>query len=246
MLSQNILQAQAPLLTNITQAVRMLHEINKSMINKQELAEQHRLLFNRLRLQIAVGSKRKPEGHGTHFNNIILRSFTRMHSTRYRLPIGDIIISYEAGSGSDRSLSGDYEYTGWLKWEFHAAPWLSHTAITTKALLHIRSPDCGLYVTPTITRNLTVSIDLSDSHPVWGCIDNGDILGIQKMLCSGYVRVNDTHGGSGRTLLHYTCDFQGRYWEQKSNNWATSQYIEIMKTLISAGADCNSLDFYRR
>jgi len=224
----------------------MLHEINESMINKQELAEQHRLLFNRLRLQIAVGKQRKPEGQGTRLSNIIFQSFTRMHSTRYRLLIGDIIISYGAGSGSDHRLSGDYEYAGWLNWEFRAAPWLSRTAITTKALLHIRSPNCGLYLTPTITRNLTVSIDLSDSHPVWGCIDNGDILGIQKMLSSGYVKVNDRHGGCGRTLLHYTCDFQGRYWKQKSSNWATSQHIEIMKRLIAAGADCNSLDFYRR
>ena len=123
MLSQNILQAQATLLTNLTQAVRMLHEINESMINKQELAEQHRLLFNRLRLQIAVGKQRKPEGQGTRLSNIIFQSFTRMHSTRYWLLIGDIIISYGAGSGSDHRLSGDYEYAGWLNWEFRAAPW---------------------------------------------------------------------------------------------------------------------------
>ncbi|KAF8243910.1 hypothetical protein K440DRAFT_32037 [Wilcoxina mikolae CBS 423.85] len=236
-----IIHAQVPVMENLRQTVRMLDQINTSMVKKEELAENHELLLPRMVPGMAVRQPRRNGRQRTTISNTIQWSNAAIYrsNSRYHLPIGDLVISYGViRKAADRSTPDDYEYGTFIKWELHAAPWLSRRAITTKTMLHIQSADYGLYMTPTITRNLTMSIDLSDSHPVWRCIDDGDILGVQKLLDSGYVRINDRCAGSGMTLLHYICDFEVR-------NYVLSQHMEIIKMLIDAGADCNSLEFYR-
>ena len=149
---------------NLRHTVRILDQINTFMVKKDELAENRRLLLPRMIPEMAVRQPRRSGRQRTSNivqwpNSVIYRS-----SSRYHLPLGDIVISYGVTlKATDRSISDDYEYGTCIKWEFHAAPWLSHRAITTETILHIQNADYGLYMTPTITRNLTMSIDLSDS-----------------------------------------------------------------------------------
>jgi ankyrin repeat protein len=101
----------------------------------------------------------------------------------------------------------------------------------------------GLTMTPTITRSLTMAVDLSKHHPLWKSIDNGDILGVYQLLESGSVRLDDRYGSSGVTPLHYICYFG---FPRTNPRGRLSQQIEILKMLITKGADCDSLDYYGR
>lgn len=169
-----------------------------------------------------------------------------MNNSRYRLSIGcigDVFVSYGVVSNSaDRGLPEQYEYEARVKWEFHVAAWFLHRVITTEVNVQIGSMG-GLAMTPAITRSLTMAVDLSEHHPLWKTIDNGDILGVYQLLESGSVRLDDRHGRFGTTLMHYICYFG---LSRKNSLRRLSQQIELLKMLITKGADCDSLDYYGR
>jgi len=173
------------------------------MITKQEFVEHQRAKLHHMRPRMDIGRPAVPRKayRFADLNSVV--STVKMRHTTYCLGVGQIKVSYGLGStDSEHDSSKQVQYAIGGSWEFHPAPWLSHKSIITDAILLMR---CELeLIQPTIKHTLKTTIVLSNSHPVWGCIQQSDFQGFQRLLTTGAIRPDDTNA-RGETLLHYVC-----------------------------------------
>jgi hypothetical protein len=180
------------------QVVQTVTDIKDTMLTKVEFSERRGTSRCMRRPRLNIGNPIRT--HNQKAGLLVLLS--KVTITRYNLPIGTIVVSHGEQS-SDQDTCSSEKYTIGGRWEFHPASWLSHKSIITEAILAIRSRT--ELARPTINATLTCKVALSDENPVWGCIHNADIVGVQRLLSSGAVRINDTDTTDGLSLLHAVC-----------------------------------------
>ena len=153
------------------------------MVTKQEFAEHH----NRLRLSL------KPCPHAPQSAPSLaqdtLASSVVMSYADYYLPLGRISLSYGWQSREPDKHGADEECLLAGRWCFDPAPWVSYQSIDIRARLLVQF---GEYSRPRITPSLAFSVCVSEDHPVWECIKEGDLMGVRRLLSSGSIGVNDT------------------------------------------------------
>ena len=153
------------------------------MVTKQEFAEHH----NRLCLTL------KPCSHAPQSAPSIaqdtLTSSVVMSYANYYLPLGRIFLSYGRQSREPDKHGADEECLLVGRWGFNPASWVSYQSIEIRARLLVQF---GEYSRPRITPSLTFSVCVSEDHPVWECIREGDLMGVRRHLSSGSIGVNDT------------------------------------------------------
>ena len=166
------------------------------MVTKKEFTERH----NELRLMLKPYTPTPDDLPSTRTrtqDSDMLISSVVMSYANYYLPLGRISLWYgsrfrepdQHGADGGSLLAGS--------WDFNPAPWVAYRSIGIRARLLVQF---GERSKPRITPSLTASVCVSDSHPVWECVENGDLVGVQKHLSDGSIRVNDTTTW-GETLL---------------------------------------------
>ena len=187
----NIYRAQAPTIATLAKIDAATATITKQL---QESAECHSVL--RLRLNPCMESPYIPQSTRPPTHDTLVSSVVMTYADYY-LSLGIISLSYgwgfrkpdEHGTNEELSMAG--------RWDFNPASWVSYQSIRIQARLLVQF---GELSKPRITPSLTVRMCVSDYHPVWECIRNGDLMGVQRHLSSGSIGINDTNL-HGRTLL---------------------------------------------
>ena len=167
------------------------------MVTKQQFADHH----NALRLML------KPCTHAPHSlqsarsmvqDSDMLISRVVLSYANYYFTLGRISLTYGWRSREPDGYAADGESLLAGEWDFKPALWVSYHSMRIQARLLIQF---GGYSKPRITPSLTVRVCVSKDHPVWECIKQGDLIGVQRHLSTGSIGVNDT-ALSGRTLLY--------------------------------------------
>ena len=187
----NIYRAQAPAFAALTGIDATTVAITKQL---QESVEYHS--ESRLRLKSCTESLYTPQSaHST--TEAMLVSGVVMSYACYYLSLGQISLSFGWGSRKQVQNVTDEEFSLVGRWDFNPASWVSYRSIGIQARLLARF---GELSKPRITPSLTARVCVSESHPVWGCIRNGDVMGIQRHLSTKSIGINDTTL-KGSTLL---------------------------------------------
>ena len=200
----NIYRAQAPAIATLTKIDTATATITKQL---QKSEECHSVL--RLGLKPHMESPYTPQS--THpLTQDTLVSSVVMSYANYYLSLGIISLSYGWGSRKQDEHGSEEELLVAGQWDFNPASWVSYQSIGIQARLLVRF---GELSKPKITPNLTVRVCVSEGHPVWECIRNGDLTGVQRHLSSGSIGINDTNL-RGRTLLQEV----GYYFNQSATD----------------------------
>ena len=187
----NIYRAQAPTIATLTKIDAATATITKQL---QESAECHSVL--RLRLNPCMESPYIPQSTRPPTHDTLVSSVVMTYADYY-LSLGIISLSYGWGSRKSDKHETDEEFSVAGRWDFNPASWVSYRSIGIQARLLVQF---GELSKPRITPSLTVRACVSESHPVWECIGNGDLMGLQRHLTCGSIGINDTNLW-GTTLL---------------------------------------------
>ena len=199
-----IYRVQTPVITTLARVGKILGDVNTTMVTGRGLAGHHNKL--RLMLKPLIHSPHAPQSTlSNHMAEYMLVSTVVLSYDNYYLPLGrislylprnwryreaDQYVAYE-----ESSLAG--------QWVFEPASWASYRSIRTRARLLAQF---GEYSKPRITPGLTFRVSVSEYHPVWKCIEGGDLMGVRRHLSIGSIGVNDTTllgpiGANNTTLL---------------------------------------------
>ena len=196
-----IYRAQAPIITTATQVAQIVDRVNATMVTKQEFAD-HR---NRLRLMLkpCIQNPHAPQSTlSTAQDSDILTSGVVMSYANYYFPLGRISLWCGWRSRETGQHATDEESLLVGRWDFNPASWVSYRSMQIQARLLVQF---GEYSKPRVTPNLTFRVCVSDDHPVWECIQGGDLAGVQRHLSIRSIGVNDTTLW-GETLLNKVGD----------------------------------------
>lgn len=210
----------------LTDVLQQVDQIKGTMVTKDDLVRQQGIL-------LAKAQPRHIDGQGrtqnTHSEMILTTTINWNRQTVYELPVGTLKFTY--GWGVEKS-SQEREYSARGSWEFQPASWFSHRAFLTEAALRIQC--IGQLVRPSLKVNLRAAVVLSDDHPIFRCIDDGDVKGVRQLLDDHAFGAEDTNR-HGYTIIHSAAS-------HISSNLSSANVqgtIEILRLLINIGVDCN-------
>ena len=188
----SIYRAQAPAIAALTKIDATTTVITKQLLKSIEC---NRVL--RLRLRPCIESSYTPHSIHPPTQDTLVSSVV-MSYAGYYFPLGKISLSYGWGSQKpdEHGANEELSLAGW--WGFNPAPWVSYRNVSVQVRLLVRF---GELSKPRITPSLTVRVCMSEDHPVWESIGNGDLMGIQRHLSSGSIGINDATLW-GTTLLN--------------------------------------------
>ena len=189
-------RAQAPAITALARVGQAVDDVSKTMVTKKEFTERHNELCLMLKPYTPTPDDLPSTRTRTQDSDMLISSVVMSYADYY-LPLGRISLWYGWRFREPDQHGADEESLLTGHWNFDPAPWVSYRGIEIRARLLVQF---GERSKPRITPSLTVSVRVSDSHPVWECIKNGDLVGVQTHLSDGSIRVNDTQSWGG-TLL---------------------------------------------
>ena len=161
------------------------------MVTKREFAEHHNML--RLGLKPCIHA---PQSTPFTAQDTLASSIVMSYADFY-LPLGRISLSYGWQSWAPDQHGADKECSFAGRWGFNPAPWVSYRSLRIQARLLVQF---GEYSKARVTPSLIFRACVSDYHPVWECIEKGDLVGVRRHLDIGSIGVNDTTLW-GNTLL---------------------------------------------
>lgn len=194
---ESIIESQNSVTDSVGRVFQMVNEIQATMVTREDMESRNVAIQRKPRLKYgrALRSSRNQEQEGTTVTRV------EMSFEKYSLPIGEIRLAYRYKRELTDGKKNNGENFDWgAKWEFHPAPWISNRIFISQAMLQVKSGSA--LARPSISATLTGSMLLGQDHPIWENIDNMDLIGVQRLLSTGGVRIND-YEGWGWTLLHY-------------------------------------------
>lgn len=156
------------------------------MVTKREFAEHRNTL--RLGLKPCIHA---PQPTPSTAQDTLASSVVMSYANFY-LPLGRISLSYGWRSRGPDQHGADEECSFAGQWGFSPVPWVSYRSIAIQARLLVQF---GEYSKARVTPSLNFRACVSVSHPVWECIEKGDLMGVRRHLDIGSIGVNDTPFG---------------------------------------------------
>jgi len=194
---EQLVRTQLPTMAQVLQVV---NRVSAEMVTRDDFKRQHDKFLDQIKPCPTLSRQTHKENTKPGLANPIANPNIYRSYISYSLPIGALEMYYdwEYNDSAKDSSSGSI-YIAHARWKFQPVPWLSYKAFVTKASFLMR---CGNELNrPILTPTLTASCFLSDKHPVWSMIKEGDLRGIRGLLDEGSISIRDTDT-AGNTILH--------------------------------------------